>query len=99
MNPFRPVVFVDTDGIGSTDTNLLSEKQGNIVGLESAASRQTGGNMVNATEAILVSRIVEALIAVGLSPSSIGVICPFNGTLFLCFRFYLIDSRRKNHRQ
>lgn len=97
VNPFRPVVFVDTDGIGNTDTSLSVEKQGDIVALERTASRQTGGNMVNETEATLVARIVEALIAVGVSPPSIGVICPFNGTSLFYFQFCLLIKHRTAH--
>ena len=82
VNPFRPVVFVDTDGMGQRDTDIL-DKQDNIVPLERAASRQAGGNTVNDTEAMLVSRIVEALVSVGLSPTAIGIICPFNAQIRL----------------
>lgn len=69
--------------MGQRDTGLLTEKQGDIIPLERAASRQAGGNTVNDTEAMLVSRIVEALVSVGLSPASIGVICPFNAQIRL----------------
>ena len=87
MNPFRPVVFVDTDEIGQSDDDMALENSGDIVPLERAASRQAGGNMVNDTEAMLVSRIVEALVSVGLSPSSIGVICPFNAQVCSAARY------------
>jgi superfamily I DNA and/or RNA helicase len=84
LNPFRPVVFANTDDIsastGHNDTTGATGTSVNdktISSLERSASRETGGAMVNDTEATLVRLSVHGLIATGMSPSSIGIICPF----------------------
>jgi len=87
VNPFRPCVFVDTDGIGTSDSNIGQENSCDFVSLERMASRQAGGNMVNDTEAAIVTRMVEALTRVGVPPSSIGIICPFNAQIRLMETF------------
>jgi DNA replication ATP-dependent helicase Dna2 len=76
INPFRPVVFADTDKI------VLGERpqeQDVIDPLERTGSRDMGGgNMVNDTEARLIRLLLQGLVDSGVSPLNIGVICPFN---------------------
>ena len=71
LNPYRPMLFADTD-------EILPKKGECIQALERAAARGPGGNVVNDTEATLVNLIVQGLVTCGLHPSAIGVICPFN---------------------
>mgnify|MGYP003863544069 CR=1 FL=1 len=73
------MVFASTDQINN---GVTKESADGIVPLERTASTRAG-NMVNDTEAILVRRIVGALVAGGMPPSSIGVICPFNAQVSL----------------
>jgi superfamily I DNA and/or RNA helicase len=75
INPFRPVVFADTDKIVTVER---PQEQDAIDPLERTGSRETGGSMVNDTEARLVHVLLQGLVDSGVSPSSIGVICPFN---------------------
>lgn len=84
LNPFRPVVFANTDAIVKDPSNERVDVPNGppandkmIVPLERTVSREAGGSMVNDAEATLVSLFVHGLVAAGLSPSSIGVICPF----------------------
>jgi DNA replication ATP-dependent helicase Dna2 len=76
VDPSIPVVFLDTDGVHSTSTPtdkvIVPE-----VALERTSARGEGGSIVNDTEAKLVSVVVDTLASAGLSPSSIGVVCPF----------------------
>ena len=76
LNPYRPMLFADTDRI--TSSVRAGREQEGLEPLERTASRHAGGNMVNDTEAALVSLIVQGLVSCGMAPSSIGVICPFN---------------------
>ena len=76
VDPSIPVVFLDTDGVHSTSTPadkvIVPE-----VALERTSARGEGGSIVNDTEAKLVRVVVDTLTSTGLSPSSIGVVCPF----------------------
>lgn len=84
INPNKSVVFVDTDNIkklpeaktGPPSDPGLPKKEG-IDPLEGSVGGRAGGSVVNETEAALVRYIVSGLIATGLAPSSIGVVCPF----------------------
>lgn len=84
INPNKSVVFVDTDNIkklpgaktGPPSDPVASKKEG-IDPLEGTVGGRSGGSVVNETEAALVRYIVSGLIATGLPPSSIGVVCPF----------------------
>lgn len=78
LNPYRPTVFADTDGLVSK----VGAGQEGMEPLERTASRQTGG-VVNEREAQIVSLLVQGLSSCGLHPSSIGVICPFNAQIKL----------------
>lgn len=84
INPNKSVVFVDTDNIKKlpvAKTGPPSDpglpKQEGIDALEGTIGGRAGGSVVNETEAALVRYIVSGLIATGLPPSSIGVVCPF----------------------
>lgn len=73
VDPGRPVMFVDTDKIRTSADNgstVMHE-------LESSATRQRGGNIVNETEAMLIQNIVQALVSSGLEASAIGIVTPF----------------------
>jgi DNA replication ATP-dependent helicase Dna2 len=84
INPNKSVVFVDTDNIKKSPESkprppsdpVLPKKEG-IDPLEGTVGGRSGGSVVNETEAALVRYIVSGLIATGLTPSSIGVVCPF----------------------
>jgi DNA replication ATP-dependent helicase Dna2 len=92
IDPERPVVFANTDGITQTPPTATSpvpkmrdtDANGSrlILPLERTASRQLGGNMVNDTEARLVRLLVQGLVATGLPISDIGIICPFRAQVF-----------------
>lgn len=83
LNPFRPVVFADTDGIKNNEFCDTPGELDAISPLEHTVSRQARGTVVNDTEAALVREIVKGLVIVGVPPSSIGVICPFNAQVCL----------------
>ena len=75
LDPSKPVVFLNTDNIKPTE----GEREGSssLADLERTSGRGSGGNIVNDTEAALVSTVVDALVKCGLPSSCIGVVCPF----------------------
>lgn len=77
LNPFKAVVFVNTDKIGSGD-------EASFRGLEiSQGQSRKGGGTVNEVEAKLTRLIVHGLQICGLDSKSIGVICPYRSQLKL----------------
>ena len=77
LNPVKPVVFINTDLIGS-DSN------GAFIGLEiSQGKSREGGGIINKEEAELTSLIVNGLQICGLEAKSIGVICPYRSQVRL----------------
>jgi len=88
IDPNKPAVFVDTDGIDNrTVTGTFSDEspsgKASFISLETSRGRGHGGNIVNETESNLVRTIVHGLMNCGLGPSSIGVICPYRSQLRL----------------
>ena len=82
LNPYRPVIFADTDRLVSSVKP--GSEQDVMQPLEETGRRQIGGGgTVNPSEATIVSLLVQGLSACGLQPSSIGVICPFNAQIKL----------------
>ena len=80
IDPSRPVVFLNTDKITMSTTSQVTDS---IHALERTIGRNAGGSIVNDTEASLVKDAVSALVACGLEPSSVGVICPFRAQVRL----------------
>jgi len=96
VDPDSPVIFVNTDKIGSAGTSDAIEQS--IKPLERSSGGGTRGCTVNDTEAGLVRDIVGGLVACGLDASSIGVICPFRAQVRTSLAFgapLSILSRRK----
>ena len=90
IDPSQPVVFLDTDRIQriNTPTKSTGSSTNNSDTFKSGLERTTGkngkGNIVNDTEAALVRQVLHALVACGLGPSNIGVICPFRSQVRKC---------------
>ena len=66
LNPNKPVVFVNTDNLG---TNLEGAGKGKRI--------KGGGGSFNEAEVLLSSHIVNGLSMCGLQPSSVGIISPY----------------------
>jgi DNA replication ATP-dependent helicase Dna2 len=93
INPFRPVVFADTDKIVLVER---PQEQDAIDPLERNGSRGNGGNIVNDTEAHLARLLLQGLVDCGVAPSDIGVICPFNSqvcALFVACALHIVIRR------
>lgn len=75
-HPNAPVVFVNTDGMKDATLKGSLTKE-NFQPLERKTGRHSSGGIVNSTEAALVNQIVHCVMACGIDPSLIGVICPF----------------------
>jgi DNA replication ATP-dependent helicase Dna2 len=74
IDPSNPVIFVNTDKMGTaTDTNEADS----IIPHERTSGGGNHGNIVNDVEAEVVRLLVGGLLGCGLDASSIGVICPF----------------------
>ncbi len=89
LRPDKPVIFVDTDGIGvpslekRTDIRMLSPDSSNVSNNGSKASRVTysKGGLVNRVEASLVDTCIAGLIRCRVPIEDIGVICPYRSQL------------------
>jgi DNA replication ATP-dependent helicase Dna2 len=74
IDPSNPVIFVNTDKMGTaTDT----DEADSIIAHERTSGGGNHGNIVNDVEAEVVRLLVGGLLGCGLDVSSIGVICPF----------------------
>lgn len=80
IDPSLPVVFLSTDRIKLSSASQVNDS---VHSLERSAGRRAGGSIINDTEASLVKNTITALVACGLDPSSVGVICPFRAQLRL----------------
>jgi DNA replication ATP-dependent helicase Dna2 len=80
VNPDNSVVFLDTDKVDNGEQEN-QDANNTMYPQERLAGRSSGGSIVNDTEATVVRLVVEGLVAAGLDPSSIGVICPFRAQL------------------
>ena len=79
IDPQKPVVFVDTDQIKTRAR--LETKQDDFEPLEGKVGGRTGGSIVNATESVLVSSILDGLIQGGVDAAEVGVISPFRAQI------------------
>lgn len=80
IDPTRPVVFINTDTVESSNMcSAKSEKDWTLkIGLEKTFGRKCyGGNVVNDYELNLVKLTVHSLLQCGAKPSDIGIISPF----------------------
>lgn len=89
LDPENPVVFVDTDNIGSKQISQSDESKRERIALEVKQGGRKGGAVTNPTEATLVRYICHGLLSVGVSPESIGMISPFRAQVsankpFIC---------------
>uniref|UniRef100_A0A7S2K300 DNA replication ATP-dependent helicase/nuclease n=1 Tax=Leptocylindrus danicus TaxID=163516 RepID=A0A7S2K300_9STRA len=101
INPSKPVVFVDTDNIRRLNHKTSNQNQstsvGTFIGLERSLSRRgTGGNVVNEVEVALVKHSVNALLACGLKPNEVGVICPLRSQIRLLDEDMYLSGMKNN---
>jgi DNA replication ATP-dependent helicase Dna2 len=90
IDPSAPVIFVDTDKIGTTtETNEADD----IIPHERTSGGGTHGNIVNDVEAEVVRLLVGGLLGCGLDASSIGVICPFRAQVRTQFASHCVKCR------
>lgn len=86
VDPKKSVVFVDTDNVKTSPCQTPptnEEKSAIMEPLEGNVGGRAGGNVINRTEASLVSIILAGLFSCGLSPENVGVICPFRAQVSL----------------
>jgi len=101
LNPLRPVVFLNTDGIRSKTPSQASKCTNGSSSpaavsfdpLErSQGSKASGGGKVNEVEAALVCSIVLGFSKCGVRASDVGIICPYRDQLsFLGTKPYLSE--------
>jgi len=84
ISPESPVCFVDTDRPCRNDPTK------NIESLERKSARRgpmgdgsACGSIVNDVEADLVKEVIEGILACGVSPNNVGIICPFRAQVRL----------------
>jgi DNA replication ATP-dependent helicase Dna2 len=87
LDPRCAVKFLDTDSIRNNKAEFDS--------LEHTADSRVGGSIINQTEAEIVCAIVDEIIALGVSPTCIGIICPFKAQLRILEQCSsLVESKR-----
>jgi DNA replication ATP-dependent helicase Dna2 len=89
IDPNAPVIFVNTDKIGTT---RVTNEADCIIPHERTSGGGTHGNIVNDMEVELVRLIVGGLLGCGLDASSIGVICPFRAQVRTYFASHRVKS-------
>jgi DNA replication ATP-dependent helicase Dna2 len=88
IDPSAPVVFVNTDKIGTTtDTNEADS----IIPHERTSGGGNHGSSVNEMEVEVVRLLVGGLLGCGLDASSIGVICPFRAQVRKQFALHRVE--------
>ena len=111
LRPDKPVIFVDTDGIGvpclekRTDIRSMSPESSNslynfndkdVNSTNSSRGNHSKGGLVNRVEASLVDTCIAGLLRCRIPIEDIGVICPYRSQLKVLKSPSILGSTEKS---